>query len=155
MTREAAGRSVTGSSGGCEEASKHEEKPMPLFDRVKSQAAQLAQKAQEAGKVSQAKLGDVQAHRRADRLMRDLGALVFAERSGRASGGASAEIERIVAELSDLEAKNGPLVTVAADEDSDEEASDEEASDGPEEEDEEGGKAEDEPWPPGGFTLSP
>jgi hypothetical protein len=60
---------------------------MPLFDKVKAQAGQVAQKAQEAGKAGQAKLDQAQAKRKADALLRDLGAAVYAERSGHASPG--------------------------------------------------------------------
>jgi hypothetical protein len=75
---------------------------MPLFDKVKAQAAQVAQRAQEAGKAGQAKLEDVQARRKYDALLRDLGSNVFAERSGKGDGNTSAEIDRIVSELEAL-----------------------------------------------------
>lgn len=82
---------------------------MALIDRVKAQATQLAQKAQEAGKAGQAKLEDVQARRRADGLLRDLGAAVYAQRSGSASSDTAAEIERLVTELTTFESEHGPL----------------------------------------------
>jgi hypothetical protein len=79
------------------------------MDKMKAQAAQLAQKAQEAGKAGQSKIVDVQAKRRMDALMRDLGAAVYAQRTGSATGDSAAEIDRLVAELSKLESENGPL----------------------------------------------
>ncbi|HEV3266918.1 MAG TPA: hypothetical protein VGZ68_00795 [Acidimicrobiales bacterium] len=79
------------------------------MDKMKAQAAQLAQKAQEAGKAGQSKIVDVQAKRRADALLRDLGAAVYAQRTGAASGDSAAEIDRLVSELSKLESENGPL----------------------------------------------
>ena len=82
---------------------------MALFDKVKAQATQLAQKAQEAGKAGQAKLDDAQARRRADGLLRELGAACFAQRAGRATPEVDAEIERLVAELRALEDISGPL----------------------------------------------
>ena len=83
---------------------------MALIDKVKAQASQLAQKAQEAGKAGQAKLEDVQARRRADGLLRDLGAAVYAQRSGRAGGGeGDAEIDRLLSELTTFESEHGPL----------------------------------------------
>jgi hypothetical protein len=83
---------------------------MALFDKVKEQASQLAQKAQEAGKAGQAKIEDVQARRRADGMLRQLGAAVYAQRSGTAGADSNAEVERIVAELKAFEAENGPIV---------------------------------------------
>ena len=88
---------------------------MPLFDKVKAQAAQVAQKAQEAGKAGQAKLEDVQARRRYDALLRDLGASVFAERTGHADTSTSGEIDRIIGELQAFEAEHGPNVSGSAD----------------------------------------
>lgn len=82
---------------------------MALMDKMKAQAAQLAQKAQEAGKAGQAKMVDVQAKRRADGLLRDLGAAFYAQRTGTATGDTAADIDRLVSELSKLESENGPL----------------------------------------------
>jgi len=82
---------------------------MALMDKMKAQASQLAQKAQEAGKAGQAKLEDVQARRRADGLLRDLGAAVYAQRSGRGGGDSDAEIERLMGELTAHESEHGPL----------------------------------------------
>lgn len=82
---------------------------MALIDKVKAQASQLAQKAQEAGKAGQAKLEDVQARRRADGMLRDLGAAVYAQRSGRAGSEGDAEIDRLVSELATFESEHGPL----------------------------------------------
>ncbi|HVA52346.1 MAG TPA: hypothetical protein VNF05_02415 [Acidimicrobiales bacterium] len=79
------------------------------MDKMKAQAAQLAQKAQEAGKAGQSKIGDVQAKRRADGLLRELGAAVYAQRAGHATSDTAGDIDRLVAELSTLESENGPL----------------------------------------------
>lgn len=111
---------------------------MPLFDKVKAQAAELAQRAHEAGKAGQAKLDDVQARRRADGLLRDLGAAIFAQRSGRASESTAADIERLVGELSSFEAAHGPLAAAGA--------GDSDGQDAPN---------DSEPLPGGGFTLEP
>ncbi|HEY1824959.1 MAG TPA: hypothetical protein VGG21_03260 [Acidimicrobiales bacterium] len=77
---------------------------MALFDKVKEQASQLAQKAQEAGKAGQAKIEDVQAKRKQDGMLRDLGAAVYAERSGSVSDN-KAEVDRLVAEIKAFEAE--------------------------------------------------
>jgi hypothetical protein len=82
---------------------------MALIDKIKAQAAVVAQKAQEAGKAGQSKLEDVQSRRRADALLRQLGAAVYAQRSGKAGDDNAAEIERLVGELSAFESENGPL----------------------------------------------
>jgi hypothetical protein len=82
---------------------------MALSDKLKAQAAQLAQKAQEAGKAGQAKFEEVQARRRADGLLRDLGAAVFTQHVGRGGADASTEVERLIGELKAWESENGPL----------------------------------------------
>ena len=82
---------------------------MALIDKVKAQATQLAQKAQEAGKAGQAKMEDVQAKRKADGLLRQLGAAVYAQRSGTAGAETAGEIDRLVGELAALEAQSGPV----------------------------------------------
>ena len=57
---------------------------MGLMDKVKAQATQVAQKAQEQAKAGQAKLAEKQSGRRSDALLRDLGAAVYAEKTGKA-----------------------------------------------------------------------
>ena len=86
---------------------------MALMDKMKAQAAQLAQKAQEAGKAGQSKIVDVQAKRRADGLLRELGAALYAQRTGTATGDTAGDIDRLVSGLSKLESENGPLDTGA------------------------------------------
>ena len=61
---------------------------MALFDKVKSQAQDVAKRAQEATKVGQAKLDEFQSKRQLDSLYRDLGEAVYAERTGSGSPGA-------------------------------------------------------------------
>jgi hypothetical protein len=84
---------------------------MALFDKVKEQASQLAQKAQEAGKAGQAKIEDAQARRKADGMLRQLGAAVYAQHSGTAGTDNSADIDRLIAELKAFEAENGPIAS--------------------------------------------
>ncbi len=105
---------------------------MPIFDKVKAQATQLAQKAQEAGKAGQSKIEEVQARRRADAMLRDLGAAIYAERSGRADSTTAKDITRLLAELSDFESEHGPLASQSA-ADSDQPASDSEGAESPSE----------------------
>ena len=60
---------------------------MGLLDKAKEQATKLADKAQEAGKAGQDKLKDVQAKRRADSLLRGVGAAGWGGRMRIAWGG--------------------------------------------------------------------
>ncbi|MCU1363286.1 MAG: hypothetical protein JWM55_1114 [Acidimicrobiaceae bacterium] len=113
---------------------------MALMDKMKQQAAQLAQKAQEAGKAGQAKIEDAQAKRRADGLLRELGAAAYSQRNGTATGDTDAQIERLVGELKKHEEENGALAGASTLE------TDEEPTAPP------SGGATDAP-PEGGFTL--
>lgn len=81
---------------------------MPLFDKVKEQAAQAAQRAQGAAQKGQAKIDEAQAKRREDALLRDLGALVYAERTGTAAPESSSEIEQLLAEITKHRAEQSP-----------------------------------------------
>ena len=58
---------------------------MGLMDKVKSQATQLAEKAQQAGQAGQAKLVEVQAKRKGDALLLELGGITYTQRVGRAA----------------------------------------------------------------------
>lgn len=75
---------------------------MALMDKMKQQATQLAQKAQEAGKAGQAKVEELQSKRKADDLFRELGAQVFAQKTGK--GADQAKIDDLVSQLSQLDA---------------------------------------------------
>jgi hypothetical protein len=80
---------------------------MGLMDRVKEQAAQLAQKTQEAAHEGKIKLDQAAAKRRADAMFRELGAAVYADRTGRGGADTAAKVERLVKALSDQEAEQG------------------------------------------------
>jgi hypothetical protein len=109
---------------------------MALMDKMKAQASQLAQKAQEAGKAGQSKLEDAKANRRADAMLRDLGAAVYAQKSGTATDQTAGDVDRLVAELKAHEAEHGAVGASAAETDA--------APDG---------ATQTEPPPEGGFTL--
>ena len=83
---------------------------MGLMDKVKTQATQVAQKAQEAGKAGQAKLDQVQAKRKADSLLRDLGAAVYAQRTGAGGPAAAAEVDRVFEQVRAYEAEHGSVL---------------------------------------------
>ncbi len=107
---------------------------MALMDKMKAQAAQLAQKAQEAGKAGQSKIEEVQAKRRADGLLRQLGQAVYAQHTGTGTDETNAKIESLISELQTYEAENGPLAAAETDD-----ATDTDASAGEEETPPEGG----------------
>jgi hypothetical protein len=82
---------------------------MGLMDKVKAQATQLAEKAQEAGKAGQAKLGTLQTKKQADALLRELGAHHFAKAKGRGDGQTDTKIAGVMAQLDAHEQENGQI----------------------------------------------
>ena len=86
---------------------------MGILDKAKQQAQQLAEKGQQAAKKGQERLQDVQAKRREDALLRDLGAAVYAEKTGKGTGATAAEIERLLGELRSHESEHGAVDTSA------------------------------------------
>jgi hypothetical protein len=80
---------------------------MGLMDKVRAQGTQLAQIAQETAREGKVKLDQAQAKRRADAMFRDLGAAVYAERTGRATPDTKGRIDRLVDALSRQEASQG------------------------------------------------
>ena len=88
---------------------------MALMDKMKAQAAQLAQKAQEAGKAGQSKIDEVQAKRRADGLLRQLGLAAYTQLNGAATPDMDAHVDSLVAGLKAYEAQYGPLAATSDD----------------------------------------
>ena len=84
---------------------------MGLMDKVKAQAEVGLAKANEASKAGQAKLDAMQAKRTADGLLHDLGAAIYADRTGRGNDQTKKDADRIVQELKDYEAEYGPLAS--------------------------------------------
>jgi hypothetical protein len=82
---------------------------MGLMDKVKSQAAQVVDKAQQAGQAGQAKLAEVQAKRKADGMLEELGTIVYLERTGRTAPGGEARATVLVDDLQKHEAEHGPI----------------------------------------------
>jgi hypothetical protein len=80
---------------------------MGLMDKVKAQANQLAQKAQETAQEGKARIDQAQANKHADVLLRNLGAMVYAERTGRGAADSQDQITRLIGEISAHEAENG------------------------------------------------
>jgi uncharacterized protein (DUF2164 family) len=92
---------------------------MGLMDKVKAQATQLADKAQQAGQAGQAKLADLQAKRKGDALLLELGGEFYNQKVGRADAGAETRIAGLVARLQAYEAEHGTLSVTSADASSD------------------------------------
>jgi hypothetical protein len=80
---------------------------MGLMDKVRAQGTQFAQKAQDTAREGKVKLDQAQAKRRADAMFRDLGATVYAERTGRGTPDSKDKIDRLVDALSRQEASQG------------------------------------------------
>ena len=78
---------------------------MELIDKVREQISTLADRAQDASRQGAAKLADLQTRRRAESLLRELGAVVYAQNRGEKDLDAPAEIERLVTSLKSLEAE--------------------------------------------------
>ncbi len=86
---------------------------MGLMDRVKAQATLAAQKAQEAAQQGKDKLDQAQANRRGDAMLRQLGVVVYADRTGRGTPDSQAKIDKLVNDISAHERENG--LNLAAD----------------------------------------
>jgi hypothetical protein len=81
------------------------------MDKVKAQATQLAQQTKEAAQEGKAKLDQAQANRRGDAMLRQLGAVVLAERTGRGAADNQAKIDRLITDISAYERENGLNLT--------------------------------------------
>jgi hypothetical protein len=84
------------------------------MDKVKAQATQLADKAQQAGQAGQAKLADIQAKRKGDALLLELGGITYCQRMGRAEAGADVRVTEIVGLVQAFEAEHGPVQVTSA-----------------------------------------
>ena len=80
---------------------------MGLMDKVRAQGTQIAQMAQETAREGKVKLDQANAKRRADAMFRDLGATVYAERTGRGTPDSKDKVDRLVEALSRQEASQG------------------------------------------------
>jgi hypothetical protein len=87
---------------------------MGLMDKVKSQATQLAEKAQQAGQAGTAKLAEVQAKRKADALLLELGGITYLQRQGRADPSAESRATELVGLVHQHETEHGPVAVTSA-----------------------------------------
>src|SRR3954451_9937773 len=76
---------------------------MGFLDKVKTTAQQVAEKAQEGAKQGQEKIQEARAKRSADAVLKDLGTALYLDRTGRGTPQLTAEVERLTAELRDME----------------------------------------------------
>jgi hypothetical protein len=90
---------------------------MGVMDKIKAQATQFAERAQEAGKVGQAKLEALQARRRADALCAELGKLAYRSRTARGEPGDDRRMSDLVEQLRQYEAEYGSLDAVLDEDD--------------------------------------
>ena len=84
---------------------------MGLMDKVKAQASQLAQMTQEAAQEGKSRIDQAQANRRGDALLRQLGALVYADRTGRGTPDTQAKIDQLISDISAHEQATGVNLT--------------------------------------------
>ncbi len=103
---------------------------MGLMDKVRAQGTQLAQRAQDTAREGKVKLDQAQAKRRADAMFRDLGATVYAERTGRGTADTKDKIDRLVDALSRQEAEQGLGDQASGDQASGDQASGDSAASG-------------------------
>ncbi len=76
---------------------------MGFLDKAKEKASEIAEKAKE-------KVDDVQAKRKADDLLQDLGRVTFADKTSRSTATAADDTARIVADLQKLEAEGTTIL---------------------------------------------
>lgn len=82
---------------------------MGFLDKVKEVGNQAASQVNQAVNKGQAQFDSATSKRNADALLRDLGALTFAQSTGRGDASTEAEIARITAELQTHEAGGGVI----------------------------------------------
>jgi hypothetical protein len=87
---------------------------MGLMDKVKSQATQLAEKAQQAGQAGQAKIAELQAKKKADAMLLELGGISYRERTGRADATEATRAAELVGLIQAHESEHGPVVVTSA-----------------------------------------
>lgn len=87
---------------------------MGLMDKVKASAGQLADKAQEGIQAGQAKVEDIQAKRKSDAMLLEIGGLVYTDKVGRPEADVESRIAGLVARLQAFEAEHGPVEVTTA-----------------------------------------
>jgi hypothetical protein len=102
------GRDV-GVGGNVKLSSRHKGDPMGFMDKVKEQAASAASAAKDAAAKGQAKVGEVQAKRGADGVLRQLGLAAYLQTQNRAPASTDSDIEKYIETLKAYESEHGEL----------------------------------------------
>jgi len=87
---------------------------MGLMDKVKNQAAVLADRAQEGARLGQERLAQLQGSHQSNALLLEMGGLVYLARAGRPVEGSDARINELTRQLAAFESTNGPITVTPA-----------------------------------------
>lgn len=82
---------------------------MGFLDKAKENLDKAKENLEKVAKQGQDKIDEVQSKKKADGLLRDLGAWTYATHTGRDGGKGPSEVQRITAQLEAHEAEHGPL----------------------------------------------
>jgi hypothetical protein len=82
---------------------------MGFMDKVKAQAEVGMAKANDLTKAGQEKLDQASAKHKADAMLHDLGAALYADRVGRGTDQTAIDVERLVTDLQAYETEHGNL----------------------------------------------
>ena len=80
---------------------------MGIMDKAKAQASQVGQKTQDAAQAGKAKYDQAQANKHANGMLQQLGATVYAERTGHGTADSQAKIDKQINDISAYERENG------------------------------------------------
>jgi hypothetical protein len=83
---------------------------MGFMDKVRSQATQLAEKAQEGLHTGKEKLDEMQERKRAGGLLQELGTAVYREQTGRGTATTANDVQQLVATLKGIEDAGVPFL---------------------------------------------
>jgi hypothetical protein len=78
---------------------------MGLLDKAKDAAKVVGDKAQEGLKAGQEKVDEVKTKKQIEDLKEEIGGIVFLQRTGAAPATADADIDKLVKEIQDAEAR--------------------------------------------------
>ena len=78
---------------------------MGLLDKAKDAAKVVGDKAQEGLKAGQEKVDEVKTKKQIEDLKEEIGGIVYLQRTGAASATADADIDKLVKEIQDAEAR--------------------------------------------------
>jgi hypothetical protein len=80
---------------------------MGIMDKAKAEAGQVAQKTQQTAQAGKAKYDQAQANQHANAMLQQLGAAVYAERTGHGAADSQAKIDKQINDISAYERENG------------------------------------------------